>query len=52
MNANFNKDLSNIGKEIYTFIHQELNNEEYPVRGEDDSLNIANPKNYLPTEFE
>jgi hypothetical protein len=50
MNANFNKDLAELLKEVFKFASQATYDVDYEMQPEDSTLNIANPINYLPSE--
>lgn len=48
MRANFNKQLEGLAKEALKFVSTAAKGEDY-VEPEDDTKNIANAENYLPT---
>ena len=49
MQANFNKQLDDLVKEIFNFAAKAVVDEDY-VEPQDDTKNIANPLNYLPSK--
>jgi hypothetical protein len=48
MRANFNKELDHLAKEMFSFAEAAIVGEEYIVP-EDDTKNIADPANYIPS---